>query len=55
MKVYIVAYNGHISSEGYDDLDAAIGFITSRHGIETFKAITPMHYSSGKILTKFTR
>lgn len=29
-KVYIVTFNGQVSSEGYDDVDKAIDFIESR-------------------------
>jgi hypothetical protein len=29
-KVYIVTFNGQVSSEGYDDVDKAIDFVESR-------------------------
>jgi hypothetical protein len=29
-KVYIVTFNGQVSSEGYDDVEKAIDFIESR-------------------------
>ena len=48
MKVYIVTYNDRVSTEGYDDIEKAIGFIQGRHGIESFEAVTPLHYSNGK-------
>jgi hypothetical protein len=48
MEVYIVTYNGAVSSEGYGDIDRAIAFIENRYGIERFQKVTPMHYSDGE-------
>ena len=48
MNVYIVTYNERVSTEGYDDIDKAIGFIQGRSNIGSFEAVSPMHYTNGK-------
>jgi hypothetical protein len=47
-SVFIVTYNGQISTEGYESFEGAVKFIRSRFDADFFEAITPFHYSDGE-------